>query len=557
VKASHHHTIRWKVRKEYEEILSSHTLNRIINLEDLEEHRVVRTLPSRTVRYLKLSLPGIPALYLKEYNLPSLLDSIKSMFLSPAEREYRTAQKLTERNVPTFTPLAVGSVRRYGLFKKNYLVSKSIDNAISLKEYLNNYSPIQSGSNAEEKNRIVAGLAQFVKDLHGKGVLHQDFHWGNILIEKGREGSIRFYLMDLQRVKLKSKLTDRQKVKNLASLNTGFSQKVRRAERLKFIKAYLEGDRKREEHSARLSRLTEKTTYKMVKKQWQRRDKRCLKNNKYFAPFKSGSLRGFINRDFHGPELSELLGNPDRPFSETTRTIIKDSHTTSSCSLPLKIAGEKVELHIKRYNYQSIFYSLKNLLRASRGKRVWKAAHGLRTRSIPVPEPVAFLEERRGRFLVKSYFITRMIDHSLPLVTLLKHGLAGTTAGALTHKNSLIQEVAQLVRTMHERGISHGDLKSANILVQKTPSQNEKCYLVDLDRASIKKRGKKEFVIRDLARLNASLLDTKIVSTPDRLRFLKYYLRVHKTGDQKAREYWQAIAVHTQKKLKKSGRKFT
>jgi tRNA A-37 threonylcarbamoyl transferase component Bud32 len=250
------------------------------------------------------------------------------------------------------------------------------------------------------------------------------------------------------------------------------------------------------------------------------------------------------------------MHNPDRAFSEPASTIIKDSHTTSSCTLPLQVAGKKVELHIKRYNYQNIFYALKNLFRASRGKRVWKAAHGLVLRAVTTPQPVSFVEQRKGRFLIKSFFITLKIDQSLPLITLLQNGLSGARTETSESKNALIHQAAKLVSTMHERGIRHRDLKSANILAQKIPGQQEKLYLLDLDSTMIKKRITKKDAIKDLARLNASLLDTKTVSTPNRLKFLKYYLHVRKTKNQKVGEYWQAIVFHTKKKLEKSGRKF-
>lgn len=548
--------IRWTVSEEYQEAFPPHTLNRIINLEDIAEHRTVRALPSRTVRYLKPSSPRIPALYLKEYKLPTLFDRIKNMFLSPAEREYRTAQKLTEKNVLTFVPLAVGKLVSCGLLHKNYLISKSIDNATSLKEYMNTCYSGQAGRSAEERKKTIEALAKFVNDLHQKGIFHQDFHWGNILIEKGSQGSARFYLMDLHRVKLKSKLTDRERIKNLASLNTGLSQKTRRTERLRFLKAYLEAEKRGDAHQARFARLIEKTTDEMIIALWHKRDKRCLKDNKYFAPFKSGTCKGFINRDFYSPELLGLMHNPDRAFSEPASTIIKDSHTTSSCTLPLQVAGKKVELHIKRYNYQNIFYALKNLFRASRGKRVWKAAHGLVLRAVTTPQPVSFVEQRKGRFLIKSFFITLKIDQSLPLITLLQNGLSGARTETSESKNALIHQAAKLVSTMHERGIRHRDLKSANILAQKIPGQQEKLYLLDLDSTMIKKRITKKDAIKDLARLNASLLDTKTVSTPNRLKFLKYYLHVRKTKNQKVGEYWQAIVFHTKKKLEKSGRKF-
>lgn len=556
MKTTYHHSLRWIVTKEYQSVLSPHTLNQIINLERIKEQKIVRTLPSRTVRYLKPSLPEIPALYLKEYHLPTFFDGIKNILLSPAEREWYIVKKIAKKNVPTFTPLAVGKLRRFGLLKKNYLISKSIDGAKPLKAYVHEGYSNQADSDVLERRRVTISLAQFVRDLHQKGILHQDFHWGNILIEKGDKGIVRFYLMDLHRVTLQPKLTDRQRIKNLASLNTSFYQKVRRTERLRFLKAYIEGDRRWEAHYFHFARLVEAMTDKMMKKMWHKRDKRCIKQNKYFIPFKAGTNKGSINRDFYNSELLGLLCDPDRAFSESVSTIIKDSHTTSSCFIPIKIGGNKVKLHIKRYNYQNIFYALKNLFLTSRGKRVWKVANGLVSRSIPTPQPIAFLEQRKGRFLIKSFFITQKIDQALPLSTLLQKGLSHTLTATPKRKNELLQQGAYTVRKMHERGVWHRDLKSSNILVQGKAGQKEKLYLVDLDSTRIKKRIKEENKIIDLSRLNASLLNTKTVSTPDRLRFLKYYLHVGKTRDQKVGEYWRAIVGQTQKKLKKSGRKF-
>ncbi|MCK5255199.1 MAG: hypothetical protein KAQ81_04190, partial [Deltaproteobacteria bacterium] len=325
----------------------------------------------------------------------------------------------------------------------------------------------------------------------------------------------------------------------------------------RFLKAYTEGDKRWEQDCHSFARLIEDMTDKMTRKKWRKRDKRCFSQNKYFAPFKSTTCKGFVNRYFCNPELLDFLKNLDRAFSESASIIIKDSHTTSSCFMPLKIAGEKGEIHIKRYNYQNIFYAFKNLFRTSRAKRVWKTANSLVSRSIPTPLPVCFLEERKWRLLIKSFFISLKIDQSLSLNTLLQEGLSGTSTEAPERKNALIQQVANMVREMHDRGICHGDLKSNNILVEKKAGKEDKPHLVDLDSARIKKGVKKEDRIRDLARLNASLLDTKIVSIPDRLRFLKYYLIIGEKRDHKVRDYWKEIVCKTQKKLKKSGRKFT
>ena len=168
--------------------------------------------------------------------------------------------------------------------------------------------------------------------------------------------------------------------------------------------------------------------------------------------------------------------------------------------------------------------------------------------------PVAFLEQRKGRLLIKSFFITQKIDQSLPLISLFQKGTTNSPDEISKIRNELLQQGAHILSRMHERGVCHGDLKASNILVRKKAGQKEKLYLVDLDSARVKKNITEEDKMRDLARLNASLLDTRAISTPDRLRLLQYYLR--QTGDQKAEEYRKMILERTQNKLKKTGRKF-
>jgi tRNA A-37 threonylcarbamoyl transferase component Bud32 len=135
----------------------------------------------------------------------------------------------------------------------------------------------------------------------------------------------------------------------------------------------------------------------------------------------------------------------------------------------------------------------------------------------------------------------------------LEKGMAARFPHNYSRKNILLFKVARLVREMHARGIWHRDLKALNILIQKKLPDGEKLYLVDLDSTRIKKRLDRKEKIRDLARLNASLVSTTTVSMPDRLRFLQYYLKTRKPRDRNIQEYWKAIAAQTQKKIKPSG----
>ena len=264
------------------------------------------------------------------------------------------------------------------------------------------------------------------------------------------------------------------------------------------------------------------------------------------TPFVSGMYRGFARKDLVSPELLEFLHDPDRAFSDPASTIIKDSNTTSSCT----VGREHRSLHIKRYNYQNTFYALKYFFRTSRAKRVWKVAQHLIACNIPTPQPISFLDQRKGGLLIKSFFISKTIDGAVPLNSAIHELKACKASRDTAQKKTLIQQAAHLVRVLHECGICHRDLKASNILVQKNPGQAQELYLTDLDSARVQTRIRTKERIRDLARLNASLFYTTGISTADRFRFLRDYLKTCSTRDEKLHIYWKAIAVQTLKKLK-------
>jgi tRNA A-37 threonylcarbamoyl transferase component Bud32 len=544
------------VNKEYQDVLTSQVLNTLITLEGVTTHNVVRTLSSRTVYYLIPSSPEIPALYLKEYQFSGIIKALKGLFFPPAEREYQFSRLLAERGVSTFTPLAVGTVRKGGLPRKSYLLSKSIEGAQTFRESIRDYCDNRIHLTTSDTRCIIFTLANFIRGLHQRGIVHQDFHWENILMARDEQGAPHFYLMDLHRVKVKPELTKKDILHNLASLNTALSQKVRKTKRLQFLKAYGEQDRHWEINYPYYARVIETITERMLKKLWHKRTTRCLRENKYYAPFAASHYRGFFNREYHHAELLSFFCDPDRAFHESISTIIKDSYTTSSCSMSLPCGGNEVRLYIKRYNYQNFFYALKYLFRRSRAKRVWRVAHGLLARAIPTPRPIAFVEKRRGGVLIKSFYIAQHSEGVLPLTGVLKEGRAGAPPGAMRMKRELLYQAAGVVRKMHERGVCHRDLKASNILVRGEEGQTRELYLVDLDSATIKESTTKKEQIRDLTRLNTSLLNPRMVSTTDRLRFLKCYLNVWRKRDYRVRAYWEETLRETHKKLKKTGKTF-
>jgi tRNA A-37 threonylcarbamoyl transferase component Bud32 len=116
------------------------------------------------------------------------------------------------------------------------------------------------------------------------------------------------------------------------------------------------------------------------------------------------------------------------------------------------------DLVVKRYNHVGLMHSLRHTLKGSRARRGWINGQRLLEMGIPTPCPVAYIDERRGPLLWRSYLITeftdgRRLDEVLEDETVLD--------GA---KRRLIHQVLKLIHRLSRHGVNHGDPKHTNIL---------------------------------------------------------------------------------------------
>lgn len=132
-------------------------------------------------------------LNVKRFQVPIYLNRIiySTFRLPKAERSYRNAFWLKEKNV--CTPEAVGlvSVYRNGLLHLSYFIS------IQLEGYETSYE-IQKKP-LEEIRPYLQALAKFTAYLHKNNIFHQDFSPGNILY-KIENNEYQFCLVDTNRM---------------------------------------------------------------------------------------------------------------------------------------------------------------------------------------------------------------------------------------------------------------------------------------------------------------------------------------------------------------------
>jgi serine/threonine protein kinase len=118
-------------------------------------------------------------------------------------------------------------------------------------------------------------------------------------------------------------------------------------------------------------------------------------------------------------------------------------------------------------------------------------------------------------------------------------------------KRELLERLARWVRLMHERGVSHRDLKAANILVT---SANE-CSFIDLVGVRLGQAVPVGIRVRDLTRLSASFVNSPQVTRSDRLRFLRIYLAWGLRGSGGWKDWWKRVGLATQAKIERNARR--
>jgi serine/threonine protein kinase len=113
--------------------------------------------------------------------------------------------------------------------------------------------------------------------------------------------------------------------------------------------------------------------------------------------------------------------------------------------------------------------------------------------------------------------------------------------------------LARLIRQMHRRGLSHRDLKAANILTSERP-RDARFWFIDLVgvRRHARVGGRRK--VQNLARLHASFVGHPLLTRTEKLRFLRSYLEVGIRGKGGWKSWWRKIDAATRAKQERNAR---
>jgi serine/threonine protein kinase len=522
--------VRWELSATGRSILTAADLR-------LEEHiksgraTVIKHGEHRTV--YRIPLPGA-TVYWKHCRLSGSRAWWRDLLRGPkAKLEYDRFEELARRGIATVQPLAWG---RYDTSwpRGSFLITQSLDDAIPLDHYLSEQPP----STMSARRRLTVALASYISALHIAGVSHPDFHPGNLLIRE-ESGEPQFFLIDVHDVHCSKPLTVRDRLANLTLLNRWFSLRVSRTDRLRFWRAYAGADWSRDD-----ARKLERQTDRSVTQLWESRDGRCLRENRHFRRIRGNGVDGYCERQLDESIVRELVADPDAAFVRPNVIKLKDSRSSTVCAFDVATQSAPQKMVFKRFQVTRSYDPIVNLLRPSSALRSWKNGHVLIARGLPTPRPVLFLQRRRWEFPTVGYVLFERIDDAWHL----HETVARVDTDSL---QQIVDLLARWIRIMHDRGISHRDLKAANILV----TADGRCQFLDLDGVRIHRRVGRPTRVRDLMRLNASFLSSPRVTRTTRLRFLRTYLLWGLNGKEGWKSWWKEVDQATQQKVRQNLRR--
>lgn len=145
-------------------------------------------------------------------------------------------------------------------------------------------------------------------------------------------------------------------------------------------------------------------------------------------------------------------------------------------------------------------------LRHGKARRSYDNAMQLAALHIETPEPIAYIEERNGGLLRRSYYICRYWDGKT----------VRNWETAIADSGAMLDSLALFTLDLHRKGVMHRDFSPGNI-IYRIEDGKYRFALVDINRMT--------FGVHDKHRLYRNFRSINIESEAETLRFAEAYAR--------------------------------
>ncbi len=554
--------VGWWVRPDWRQTLLSEQGELLFN-DWKQQGRVntIKTGPHREVVRIDLQHKSI---YIKHFLLPSYREIFRQWIRrGKARNEAKRAIRLGAIGIRTVVPLALGERRKRKFLFDNYLITEAITNTTPLDQVLRPTSTtVKPPLPARSRRRLAESLGRLTARLHREGILQNDYHLGNLLVDNDtiNDETPRLHLIDLDSLQFQPKVDWRRAAANLGQLCHASWIITSRADRLRFLHAYSEelGNKK---NLRLLAAEIEQRRQRWAERLWTRRAKRCVRGRGEFRQVNRDRAWGIARRELGKPIAQRVLAHPEQFLTKDARCI-KHSRTTtvSEIQLPFHDQGT-VPVIAKQFHQKKKLEGLLSVVRPSRAWRAWLGSHHLQSRGIATAQDLIVIgrdtRQRRIRLPTgptETFLFSRKLEPSVSLDEFIRSALPSLApTRRLATIRSLAESLGRLIRTLHERSISHRDLKASNILLVGDPLEGPvQLHLIDLVGVQVIHPLPHHRRIQNLGRLGTSLVELPGWTYVDSLRILKSYLPGHSMPSDGWKPYWAEIQQWIERKQQRN-----
>jgi hypothetical protein len=241
-----------------------------------------------------------------------------------------------------------------------------------------------------------------------------------------------------------------------------------------------------------------------------------------FRKHESGSM--WIALEFKGAPGIDALEDPDRLLDLPQCEIVKDQRKIKVGRVVVELAGRLREVYVKRYNPFSWRHRVGSLFVTSAAIRSFRGAKILTDAGFSTGEPVAAVECRRWGLLGKSFYLSQGISQGRTVDAYWRERLAPLEGlSGFRERRDFLRRLAELVRSLHDAGIYHNDLKDANIVISGDCALGGELFrLLDLEGVRRCRRLSERRKIKNLVQLHRTM--GRVLSRSERLYGLRCYL---------------------------------
>lgn len=176
---------------------------------------------------------------------------------------------------------------------------------------------------------------------------------------------------------------------------------------------------------------------------------------------------------------------------------------------------------VKRYRVGGLLDVLKYLVKPSRARTEWEIGRALDRAGIATSVPLAYGERRVAGVLRDAALVTREIEDCLHLNAYVERSLQGDAARDAL-RGRLYDDLARLVRRLHDAGFVHHDFHGGNLLVNGPPDAPH-LHVIDLHSVTRSRRPSEPGRWFDLVKLLHSMLTCS--TEAERRRICEVYER--------------------------------